>query len=118
MRVSFGLALTFPALHWIESAARRLKKMAYQSSIVIDSDDEENETCFGMYRGTIVGIRYYGGTVCNNEMVSLRREPNNPYDRNAVRVDNVDGVQVGHIKREQARVLTDVVDGKLARIEG
>ena len=91
----------------------------YQNRTINDSDDEQdNEVCFGMYRGDIVGIRYYRGTVNNNEMVSLGREPQNPYDRNAVRVDNVSGVQVGHIKREQARALADVVDHKLARLEG
>lgn len=89
--------------------------------INVDSDDdhdEETEVCFGFMRGNVVGIRYYRGRVNNNEMVSLRREPQNPYDRNAVRVDNVYGVQVGHIKRELARALADVVDMKLARIEG
>lgn len=84
-----------------------------------DSDDELNhEVCFGGYRGDIVGIRYYRGTVNNNEMVSLTREPHNPYDRNAVRVDNVYGIQVGHIKRELARALADVMDNRLVRLEG
>ncbi|CAH3028213.1 unnamed protein product, partial [Porites evermanni] len=84
-----------------------------------DSDDElDHEVCFGGYRGDIVGIRYYRGTVNNNEMVSLTREPHNPYDRNAVRVDNVYGIQVGHIKRELARALADVMDNRLVRLEG
>ena len=84
-----------------------------------DSEDElDNEICIGSYRGDIVGIRYYRGTVNNNEMVSLSREPHNPYDRNAVRVDNVYGIQVGHIKRDLARALADVVDNRLARLEG
>lgn len=83
---------------------------------VSDSEDElDNEVCIGGYRGDIVGIRYYRGTVNNNEMVSLTREPHNPYDRNAVRVDNVYGIQVGHIKRELARALANVMDNGLAR---
>jgi len=86
---------------------------------ISDSEDElDNEVCIGGYRGDIVGIRYYRGTVNNNEMVSLRREPHNPYDRNAVRVDNVYGIQVGHIKRELAKALADVMDNRLARLEG
>lgn len=32
-------------------------------------------------------------------MVSLIREPENPYDRWAVRVDNVRGQRVGHLPR-------------------
>lgn len=84
-----------------------------------DSDDElDHEVSFGGYRGDIVGIRYYRGTVNNYEMVSLTREPHNPYDRNAVRVDNVYGIQVGHIKRELARALADVMDNRLVRLEG
>ena len=84
-----------------------------------DSEDElDDEVYIGGYRGDIVGIRYYRGTVNNNEMVSLLREPHNPYDRNAVRVDNVYSIQVGHIKRELARALADVIDNKLARVEG
>ena len=39
-------------------------------------------------------------------------------DRNAVRVDTVYGIQVGHIKRELARALADVMDNRLARLEG
>ena len=86
---------------------------------ISDSDDElDHEVCIGGYRGDIVGIRYYRGTVNNNEMVSLVREPHNPYDRNAVRIDNVYGIQVGHIKRELARALADVMDNRLVRLEG
>lgn len=89
------------------------------SSDSFDSEVElDNEMCIGGYRGDIVGIRYYRGTVNNNEMVSLVREPRNPYDRNAVRVDNVYGIQVGHIKKGLALALADVIDSKLVRVEG
>jgi len=56
--------------------------------------------------------------VNNQEMVSLVRQPDNRYDPNAVRVDNVSGVQVGHIKRELAKPLASVMDRRLARVEG
>jgi len=56
--------------------------------------------------------------VNNHEMVSLVRQPDNRYDRNAVKVDNVSGVQVGHIKRELARPLASILDRRLARVEG
>ena len=95
--------------------------MASSSTCVIDLDlDDElhEEVHFGAYRGDIVGIRYYRGNVNNHEMVSLVREPCNQYDRNAVRVDNVRGIQVGHIKRQLARALADVVDSGRARLEG
>ncbi|NXG88177.1 HLTF factor, partial [Stercorarius parasiticus] len=54
----------------------------------------------------------------NNEMVALQREPNNPYDKNAVKVNNVNGDQVGHIKKELAAALAGIMDNKLALIEG
>ena len=92
--------------------------MASQSFTINSDSEDEDEICFGQYRGDIVGIRYYKGRVNNLEMVSLQREPSNPYDSNAVRVLNVHGEQVGHIKREQAAALAKVIDGKLGRVEG
>jgi hypothetical protein len=54
--------------------------------------------------------RYYSGTAHPGEYVILRREPRNPYDSNAVRVDNMHGEKVGHIKREQAAVIAPLMD--------
>lgn len=51
-------------------------------------------------------------------MVSLVREPQNPYDRNAVMVTNVLGRQVGHIKKELAAAMAYVMDKNLAKVEG
>ena len=39
------------------------------------------------------------------QMVKMVREPNNPYDRQAVRVDNVVGEKVGHLSRQVAAVV-------------
>jgi SWI/SNF-related matrix-associated actin-dependent regulator of chromatin subfamily A3 len=87
---------------------------------LIDSDDDDLdlEVCYGEYRGDIVGVRYYNGTVNRAEMVSLNREPFNPYDKNAIRVENVCGIQVGHIKRTLAMPLANVIDKGLVRLEG
>ncbi|GFR86838.1 helicase-like transcription factor [Elysia marginata] len=79
--------------------------------------DPEDEF-LGSIRSDIVGVQYYKGVVSNNEMVNLVREPNNKYDKFAVRVDNVTNEQVGHIKREHAKPLSFVVDGNLAKVEG
>ena len=46
------------------------------------------------------------------------REPRNPYDSNAVKVENIQGQQVGHIKRELAAALAYIMDSKWARLEG
>lgn len=45
-------------------------------------------------------MRYYNGFASPDEHVRLKREPQNPYDRNAIRVDNVMGAQIGHIPRQ------------------
>ncbi|XP_037402325.1 helicase-like transcription factor isoform X1 [Pygocentrus nattereri] len=82
-----------------------------------DQDQEEN-LLIGSIQGTIVGLRYYTGVVNRGEMVSLVREPQNPYDRNAVKVTNVYGVQVGHIKKELAAAMAHIMDRKLAKVEG
>lgn len=81
-------------------------------------EDVESAILYGTLRGNVVGLRYYTGVVNNNEMVALQREPNNPYDRNAVKVNNVNGEQVGHIKKELAAALAHIMDNKLAKVEG
>lgn len=58
------------------------------------------------------------GQVNPGEMVGLVRQPQNPYDRNAVMVANIYGNQVGHIKRELAAVMAHVMDNNLAKVEG
>ncbi|VTJ65760.1 Hypothetical predicted protein [Marmota monax] len=73
---------------------------------------------FGTLRGHVVGLRYYTGVVNNNEMVALQREPNNPYDKNAIKVNNVNGNQVGHLKKDLAAALAYIMDNKLAQVEG
>ncbi|KFQ32864.1 Helicase-like transcription factor, partial [Merops nubicus] len=81
-------------------------------------EDTDSFILYGTLRGSVVGLRYYTGIVNNNEMVALQREPNNPYDKNAVKVNNVNGDQVGHIKKELAAALAGIMDNKLALIEG
>lgn len=81
-------------------------------------EDLDSLVLFGALRGNVVGIRYYTGVVNNNEMVALQREPNNPYDRNAVKVNNINGEQVGHIRKELAAAMAHIMDQKLVRIEG
>uniref|UniRef100_H3DQ38 Helicase like transcription factor n=1 Tax=Tetraodon nigroviridis TaxID=99883 RepID=H3DQ38_TETNG len=73
---------------------------------------------FGHLRGTVVGLRYYTGVVNRGEMVGLVREPQNPYDPNAVMVTNMYGNQVGHIKKALAAAMAGVMDVNLAKVEG
>uniref|UniRef100_G1KG95 Helicase like transcription factor n=1 Tax=Anolis carolinensis TaxID=28377 RepID=G1KG95_ANOCA len=84
----------------------------------VTDEDIDSAVLFGTLRGNVVGLRYYTGVVNNNEMVALQRQPNNPYDKNAVQVNNVNGDQGGHIKKELAACLAPIMDNKLATIEG
>ncbi|KXZ51801.1 hypothetical protein GPECTOR_11g243 [Gonium pectorale] len=110
---------------------------------VADDDDEEEDIMelVGSTRTKVVGVRYYNGEANRNEvhrgilgitgfsvsmlccamlgmMVLLIREPNNPYDKWAIRVDNIRGEKIGHISREQAAVLAPLIDRGKLRIEG
>lgn len=58
----------------------------------------------------IVGIKYYNGVAHPGEYVKLVREPNNLYDKNAIRVDNIRNEKVGHIKATTATTLAKVMD--------
>ncbi|KAL4635873.1 helicase-like transcription factor [Arapaima gigas] len=81
-------------------------------------EDQEEYVLFGTLQGSVVGLRYYTGVVNKGEMVSLVREPHNPYDRNAVMVANVYGSQVGHIRRQLAAPMAYIMDNNLAKVEG
>lgn len=83
-----------------------------------EEPDADGSVLFGQLTGTVVGLKYYTGVVNQGEMVGLVREPQNPYDRNAVMVANIYGNQVGHIKRELAAAMAYVMDNNLAKVEG
>ena len=48
--------------------------------------------------------------VCG-EHVLLRREPNNPFDQNAIRVEREDGEQIGYLDRHLASEIAPKFDG-------
>ncbi|KAH9903989.1 RAD5-like protein [Xylariomycetidae sp. FL2044] len=73
---------------------------------------------YGSLDNKIVGVRYYNGLINPGEMILCRREPGNPYDRNAIRVDNVMGQQIGHIPRNVAAKIAPYIDSKDIILEG
>ncbi|KAK1831796.1 putative SWI/SNF-related matrix-associated actin-dependent regulator of chromatin subfamily A member 3-like 1 [Podospora conica] len=81
----------------------------------VERDERE---FYGTLDGKIVGVRYYQGVATPGEVVLLRREPSNPYDANAIRVDNVFGDQIGHIPRTIASKLSPYIDNGDIDIEG
>jgi single-stranded-DNA-specific exonuclease len=64
----------------------------------------------------VVGVTFAGrqGVIRQmqaGEPLMLRREPGNAYDRNAIRVERLNGVQVGYISKELAAELAKRIDG-------
>ncbi|KAM5348285.1 hypothetical protein ACJ41O_008109 [Fusarium nematophilum] len=74
-----------------------------------DSDEPVKEL-YGTFACKIVGVRYYEGYASPGETVLCRREPHNQYDRNAIRVDNVVGDQIGHLPRMVAEKIAPYMD--------
>ncbi|KAK3218076.1 hypothetical protein Dsin_012046 [Dipteronia sinensis] len=66
----------------------------------------------------IVGLQHYSGTINGREMVGLVREPLNRFDKNAIKVINRRSLQVGHIERSVAAVLSPLIDNCTIRVEG
>ncbi|TKA73745.1 hypothetical protein B0A55_05458 [Friedmanniomyces simplex] len=80
--------------------------------------DADDLTAYGDMPTKIVGVQYYKGMANPSEYVLMRREPGNPYDSNAVRIDNVSGQQIGHIPRRVAEKLAKYMDHGWLFVEG
>ena len=78
-----------------------------------EAELERAVICFGAFQTYIVGVQYYSGTVSRNEQVRLVREPKNPYDRNAIQVNNILDIKVGHLPRDKVLYLAPMLDRKL-----
>lgn len=85
-------------------------------------DNEDDPTAsyelYGTMDNKIVGVRYYDGIVNPTERVLCRREPSNPYDRNAIRIDNVMRNQIGHLPAKLAVKLAPYMDRNDIVLEG
>lgn len=63
------------------------------SSTQAAAADTEQLQLYGHWKTKIVGVQYYRGYASPGEQILVKREPNNPYDRNAIRIYNVAGTQ-------------------------
>jgi SWI/SNF-related matrix-associated actin-dependent regulator of chromatin subfamily A3 len=81
-------------------------------------DEDQSLEFYGTLDNKIVGVRYYNGIATPHELVAIRREPSNPYDRNAVRVDNALGQQIGHLPRKVVEKLAPYIDRRDIVLEG
>ncbi|KAJ3488930.1 hypothetical protein NLI96_g2471 [Meripilus lineatus] len=70
------------------------------------------------YNTNVVGIQYYNGLVGDDEEVRLVRQPQNQYDRNAIKVENIGRAQVGHIPKQVAARLAPLMDRNQITVEG
>ncbi|KAJ5573642.1 uncharacterized protein N7459_008069 [Penicillium hispanicum] len=89
-----------------------------QGSQDVDESSMSTNILYGCLPTKIVGVRFYNGYATPGERVLLKREPQNQYDRNAIRVDNVMGSQIGHIGRNLAAKLATYMDPRDLIVEG
>ncbi|KAL8839507.1 MAG: hypothetical protein Q9170_001730 [Blastenia crenularia] len=82
------------------------------------AEETEEYELYGTLATKIVGVQYYTGYATVGEYVSVRREPTNQYDRNAIRINNVLGDQIGHIGRHVAATLAPYIDNGSLLVEG
>ncbi|KAF3501090.1 hypothetical protein F2Q69_00045592 [Brassica cretica] len=88
------------------------------SSAQQSQDDNSERYMVGFIIANIVGLKYYSGRINGRELVGLVREPSNLYDENAIRVLNRRSLQVGHIERAVAAVLSPLIDSGKILVEG
>lgn len=95
-----------PSIHFVERFDEDLGVQAE------DAEAERERACvfLGAFSTKIVGVQYYNGTVSRREQVKLLREPHNTYDRNAVRVDNIQNIMVGHLPKAIVAHLAPILD--------
>jgi SWI/SNF-related matrix-associated actin-dependent regulator of chromatin subfamily A3 len=93
---------------WVDSTAQ----VGEEDDIIDltqDRDEASGWLCVGIIEDKIVGVRYYNGMATPGEQVMIRREPGNPYDSNAIRINNVQEVQIGHLPRTLAAKLAPFI---------
>ncbi|KAG6009396.1 hypothetical protein E4U54_008571 [Claviceps lovelessii] len=73
-------------------------------------DDGPPRELYGIFNTKIVGVQYYNGRASPGEVVLCHREPDNEYDRNAIRVDNVMSRQIGHLPRQIVQKVAPYLD--------
>ena len=105
---------------WLGSTQEHEQELQREINLEEDFDDDvyANYQLYGILNTKIVGCRYYDGRATVGEYVKVRREPRNPYDSNAIRIDNVMGDQIGHIGRNVAAKLASLMDSQQLLVEG
>lgn len=105
---------------WLASTQEQEADITREIDLTEDFDDDvyENFELYGILNTKIVGCRFYGGQATVGEYVKVCRDPRNPYDANAIRIDNVRRDQIGHIGRVVAGKLAPLIDSGSLLVEG
>ena len=105
---------------WQASTQDQEAEIAREIDLTEDFDDDvyEDFMLYGILNTKIVGCRFYDGQATVGEYVRVKREPTNPYDTNAIRIDNVLRDQIGHIGRQVALKLAALMDAGSLLVEG
>ncbi|KAI1499305.1 RAD5-like protein [Biscogniauxia marginata] len=121
-----------PAHQSLQSSSLEQPNQHPPRSSWVDGDDEEDVIdltqdnddnsppieLYGTMDNKIVGVRHYDALVTPGEAILCRREPRNPYDSNAIRVDNIMGAQIGHLPKILALKLAPYIDNGDVILEG
>ncbi|KAF7361792.1 DNA repair protein rad5 [Mycena venus] len=107
------------------SSSQSSSSVLSRSQPVAEEEEEEEVTeveppdeLYCTMQTDVVGVQYYRGMVGAGEEVRLTRQPTNPYDRNAIKVENIASTQVGHIPKKVASKLSPLLDHALVSVEG
>lgn len=60
----------------------------------------------------VTGASFYKNDSEEDELVFFELEPDNPHDKNAIKVLNAEGLMLGHIPKEIAQEIQDFIKGK------
>ncbi|MGD9548137.1 MAG: DUF6569 family protein [Candidatus Krumholzibacteriia bacterium] len=66
----------------------------------------------------LAGAQFYHAALARGERIHLEREPDNPHDRNAIRVDDHAFRPAGHLPRRVADWLAPLIDAGKVQAEG
>ncbi|KAI6046015.1 SNF2 family N-terminal domain-containing protein [Pisolithus marmoratus] len=105
-----------PRVSGISASTRRCSNDEDEEVQPIEPEPIDELYC--IFKTRVVGVQYYKGLVGAGEQVTLQREPRNPYDKNAIKVVNIGGMQVGHIPRDIAAQAAALLDRGLVSLEG
>jgi hypothetical protein len=75
------------------------------------------EQLLGEIETRVVGMQYYENVAAPGEQANLEREPENPHDAHAIRVENGLFEPIGHISRRMCSWLAPLIDSGKVRVD-